>query len=493
MTTYSVAMQKDSPIMRLYEKLKEDGVKDADLDTGYPQTDYVKKTRQTVHKGDHKIDGTEVLNYALEHYERYQLAIKETTGYIVPWSLDDLNPATDFDAKIRDKVSRAITAFKQILTEKGLKAGTNRYNELLGVSLLGFAWMSPPNHVIMSIRTVVKQELEREGLSEVFGYLERSGGLALAEMGKDCELEATALESLANVCGWCSEKSKILYAVFRAAGLRPKPLDVLLGYEYNDKKKQPGAVHQSVALTLGGKVRIFDAAMKRSDALPYYKENKFIWWWEVTGVEFLADHIMNLGIDYTKRNEPDRAAAELKTSLKLNPSSFKAHAALGFLYSKMGDHDRAISELQLAFKLNPYAADVLALLGTVYWRKEDLDQAIVTLEAAVKLDPYEPDAHCKLGLVYEEKGKLDRTIAELNTAVKLDPKDATVYELLGDAFAKKANQDQKAHRAGPMLKMCKSALDAFRKARELGGVVVSDEMLKQLREKIDYLERAGIR
>ena len=170
MSDYAVTIPQDSPVFKLYQKLKADGVKDADLDTGYPATDYVKKTR-TITRKDHKVDATEVLNYALEHYERFQLALKETTGYDVPWSLDDLDPATHFDAGLREQVDHAIAAFRKVLADKGLETGSSRYNELLAVSLYAFALGGIPRleggYAAVFISPDVSQVLKKNGLSQV--------------------------------------------------------------------------------------------------------------------------------------------------------------------------------------------------------------------------------------------------------------------------------------------------------------------------------------
>ena len=266
MAGYTIAIQQDSPIYKLYRKLKDDGVKDDDLDTGYPQTDYVNKTRRIVHQDDHQIEAREVLNFALEHYERYQLAIRETTGYDVPWSLDDLNPATDFDAKIRDKVDRAITAFKQSLSAKGLKEGTGRYNELLALALYAFTLTCQPINVggrqAVEIPIVLSQELSKEKLIGVIDYLVENGGLLSTPNQEDCKLEANVLEALAKGCGWCTEHSTILYTLMKRAGLNAKMLFVIPSARSNRKADLAATTyHMSVSVQLDKKMRIFDPSM----------------------------------------------------------------------------------------------------------------------------------------------------------------------------------------------------------------------------------------
>jgi tetratricopeptide (TPR) repeat protein len=377
MSDYTIAIKQDSPLWRLYQKLKTDGVKDADLDTGYPQTDYVKKSRKTVHQGDHKIEATEVLNYALEHYERYQLALKETTGYIVPWSLDDLNPATDFDAKIRDNVALTITEFKRSLSANGLAEGTDRYNELLALSLYSF---------VLAVKTTgasgvvglkgADRELKGAGVNGIVDRLVKSGGLGLANK-KDCDLEAAALGVLVKACGACTEQSKVLYAVFRAAGLQPK-----FFYVKPDEDGFRGRAlvpHKSVGVKFGDKTRIFDPAMQEPDAVSFYKKSGYFWWFEETGAELLAAHYFNLGGDLIERGDPDRAVAAFKTAGRINPNYPDIHFILGNIYIRTHNLDRALAEYKLAVKADPRDGRAYNNLGNVYrdlgYRYEQSDQA----------------------------------------------------------------------------------------------------------------------
>jgi len=60
MSEYTITFKKNADIWKLYQRLKKAGVKDADLDKGYPKTDYVKKKRSVIHKGDRKIQKQEV-------------------------------------------------------------------------------------------------------------------------------------------------------------------------------------------------------------------------------------------------------------------------------------------------------------------------------------------------------------------------------------------------------------------------------------------------
>lgn len=351
--TYKLAFMPDSPVGKLYQKEKAEGAQDKDLDAGYPETDYVKQTRIITHQ-DQLIDETEVLNYALERYEQFQLEIEAVIGQPVPSSLD---------AKVSGQTNKTIAKFKQILTTEGLREGTDKYDELLALSL--FAWAS--SKVIVS--ESVRQELLSVGLSEVIDYLAEHGGLGLSAFRGDCRTEATASAALAKKCGACTEQSNILLGVMRLAGLKVKPLSVVLAPGYlasKNIKVAPDEFHSSVSVDLGEKKRIFDPALGESDAEPFYKANKFVWWFEQTGTESFAVYLGNLGHDSTHNKQLKRAAAEIKTALRLDPNYVKAHQYLGNVYIKEGKLDPALAEYQTAVKLDPNFSEARYSLGSGY-------------------------------------------------------------------------------------------------------------------------------
>lgn len=151
----SVTFEKGSPIWQLCQKLKEAGVKDSDL--GIPETDQTKN---------------EKLDYELERYKRHQLEL--------PWSLDT---TTSFDAEAEQKANRAVTAFKQILTAKGLKEGEVEYNKSLAISVYAFAMTAPQRGSLLKVQISanIKGELEKLGLTNTVSYLEEYGGLGTVE------------------------------------------------------------------------------------------------------------------------------------------------------------------------------------------------------------------------------------------------------------------------------------------------------------------------
>ncbi|GEM_PF-817303 len=389
MAEYPLTFKKDTPIWKLYQELKRGGVQDETLDMGYPDTDYVHQKRTQIQAVDHVIQEPEVLNYALDRYEKYQQVIQETTGYVVPWSLDDLDPKTKSDELIRQRATHAIQAFRDILTSKGLSAETDRYQELMGLSLYAFAMAGKQFGISKaSIPEDLKVELVKEGLEKVVTYLESKGGIGFALVTQDCAVEATALEALEKGCGWCTEGSSILYPLFRMAGLKAnfmfgkaKP-DIAIRLK-NIPKLGGRLLHVSVALFLDKRVRYFDMALKRSDGALAYSQ-LLQWWIEWSNRDFMSAHYSNLGADYGDKKE----------------------------------WDLAINKLKAGIALDPHHADTYYNLGVIYARKGELDKAIEVCEQAIEIDSELMQAHDVLGLFYTKKGNVLLKSGEKEVALR---------------------------------------------------------------------------
>jgi tetratricopeptide (TPR) repeat protein len=441
MADYSISFEKGSSIWKLYQELKKNGVKDSDLDKGYPETDYVKRERKVVHQADHKIQPEEVLDYALERYSKYQLAIKETTGYDVPWSLDDLDPRTSFDEEIRQRVNQTIAACKQILASKGLKKGTDKFNESLGLSLYAFVLSTVRKNgdiIEFVLPKSVRAELASRDLNEMISYLSENMGLGLTLIRKDCSFESSALEALKNNCGNCTEKSSILYTIFQMAGLDAKFTHVLPSYDFLQKNRiDLGSLHTSISLKIGHSQRIFDINLAQSNAERFYMENNFIWWFPETTREFLAAHHTNLGLSYISLNGLDLAIIELKKAIAIDPGFAPAHSSLGVAYYKKRSSDLAIAEHKESIRIDPASYIYHNNLAAAYNQKGNADLAFAEAKKALAVYPLDADAHHNLGDAYYKKNEFDLAATEYQKAIAIKPNPAAHLALGVTYFHKK--------------------------------------------------------
>lgn len=417
-SAYTLNFKKDSPTWNLYQELKRDGVKDPDMDQGYLKANYKNKKRFSVSKNDRKITEAEVLAYALEKHQKYQRPITESMGHEIPWGLDDLDPETIFDLKIREKISSAVKSFEEDLNLAGYVKGTDEYNELLAISLYAFAISSKRlGTTEIRIPKDAVKELKDARLENVVFYIVRNGGLGIADNANNCELEASALTALKESCGWCTEKSKILYAVFKMAGLKANFMHGLVKYAAIPKFKGLQRHHVSVGLILSGKTRFFDAALIKADAGSFYKEN-FDWWFLAANREALSVHYSNLGKNHVDKGEPDLAIEKCKKALQVNPHLAEAHHNLGDAYYRKGKLKRAIAEYKKALNINPRLAETHNNLGNTYDRMGKLNLAISEYWKVLKIHPGLTATRFNLGIIYQKLAKKLERKNEMTQALK---------------------------------------------------------------------------
>ena len=111
----------------------------------------------------------------------------------------------------------------------------------------------------------------------------------------------------------------------------------------------------------------------------------------------LAHTYFNLGIEFKKTGDLDRAVSEFEQMLKLTPNEAKAHYNLGQLYKLKEDNERAIEEFRLAAKLDPSMAAPQFQMYNILRRSDPAhDRTILTMPRGALAVSYQP-ARAPLG------------------------------------------------------------------------------------------------
>lgn len=145
---------------------------------------------------------------------------------------------------------------------------------------------------------------------------------------------------------------------------------------------------------------------------------------------------------------------------------------LGAAYERVGDADKAIAEFRRVLKLEPDFHAALNYLGyTFAERGQNLDEALDLTRRAVALDPDNGSYVDSLGWTYYQLGHYDQARGYLERAARLEPEDATLQEHLGDVYVALGQKER--------------AREAYRRAVEL-----DDDNLEKVRQKLDKLGEA---
>jgi len=131
----------------------------------------------------------------------------------------------------------------------------------------------------------------------------------------------------------------------------------------------------------------------------------------------------DLGYVYTAQKEKDKAVAEYRKAIALDPKMAQAYLNLGISLLD-GDAKAAIAPLQKATELNYDYAQGHYLLGTAEERADQPADAVKEYTIAVKLDPNDYPEHIALARAELAAGNASAAEPEFREALKLKANDA---------------------------------------------------------------------
>lgn len=157
----------------------------------------------------------------------------------------------------------------------------------------------------------------------------------------------------------------------------------------------------------------------------------------------------DLGYVYTAQQENDKAIAEYRHAIALDPKMEQAQLNLGIALLSSSPKD-AVEPLQNVVALDYSFARGHLLLGVAEQRSGDTAAAEKELLVAAKLNPDEPEAHAHLGRIYLADGKAADAEAQFRELLRIKPGDSESEMGLADSLLRQKKDAEAA-----------SALDAY--------------------------------
>jgi len=128
-----------------------------------------------------------------------------------------------------------------------------------------------------------------------------------------------------------------------------------------------------------------------------------------------------LGIALAGKGQLDKAIAQFRQSLQLDPDSARTYWHLGAALAARGATQDAIEHLRRSVELDPAVAQVRADLASLFIDARQLDAAVEQSRAALRLTPDSVEAHNSLGIALAMQGHLDEAIEHFQRALALNP------------------------------------------------------------------------
>jgi tetratricopeptide (TPR) repeat protein len=149
-------------------------------------------------------------------------------------------------------------------------------------------------------------------------------------------------------------------------------------------------------------------------------------------------------------NELQKAEAQFKLAVELQPTSEEAVSTLAYLYNEEGDSTRAQQILE-SIPDTERTAKVYAGLGYTYEQKKDFKKAVNAYRKAVELDKDNLDSVRGLAQNLMNDGQIEAALEQYRLIADADPQDAQTYLRIAEIYRRDGRFDQ--------------ALDALKKAQ----------------------------
>ena len=130
-----------------------------------------------------------------------------------------------------------------------------------------------------------------------------------------------------------------------------------------------------------------------------------------------------LGVQYQKVNELEKADDALQSALKISPNAFAPLVNHGIVLVRLKKYAPAEADLRAALKENDKSAIAHYYLGRALAYLGKFDEAETELNTAVTLGGEQmKEAHRYLGAIYHARGETEKAIAQLETYLRVAPK-----------------------------------------------------------------------
>ena len=138
-----------------------------------------------------------------------------------------------------------------------------------------------------------------------------------------------------------------------------------------------------------------------------------------------------LGRAYLALSEIDRAEAEFKAALQLDPANSEAHFGLGQVRLSQGKPFQAERELRLAIQAAPDGAPAYKALADILLDRGQAGEARALMEKAIALNPSDWQAQYRLATLLREAGEAKRAGELFEEVARQRPDFLPVREQLG--------------------------------------------------------------
>jgi tetratricopeptide (TPR) repeat protein len=151
------------------------------------------------------------------------------------------------------------------------------------------------------------------------------------------------------------------------------------------------------------------------------------------------DHLL-LGRLYRLNNDLQKAEAEFKTAVRLQPTSEEAVTTLAYLYNELGDTSKA-AQVLASVPDSGRSAKLYSALGYTYEQQKQYKEAIEAYRHAIELDRDNLDAIRGLAQNLLNDGQTDAALEQYKVIADANPEDAQTYLRIAEIYRRQGKFD----------------------------------------------------
>ena len=176
----------------------------------------------------------------------------------------------------------------------------------------------------------------------------------------------------------------------------------------------------------------------------------------------LAEAHATLGLLHSWRNNPERAAVELRRAIELNPNYAPAYQWYSGELWTLGRLDEALQAAEKARSLDPLSVIININLGDMLDAHGRVDEALAAYRRALAIDPALPVTYTNISVVYAvTKGRFDEGIPYLEKAAELDPNYVFAYSYRGYQYLNLGDDARAEHFLDRALQLSPEGVQTF--------------------------------
>jgi len=142
----------------------------------------------------------------------------------------------------------------------------------------------------------------------------------------------------------------------------------------------------------------------------------------------------NMGSAFNDNGEYEKAIAEFKKSIELNPKDHESYISLGATYYRQGDMEKAKEMFFKAIEMSPDSFRAHNNLANVYSVQGDTNLALEEYGKAITLKADFAEAYYNRGNACKDLNEMEKAIADFQKAIEFEPDFALSHYNLGNCY-----------------------------------------------------------